>query len=247
MTASGTASTWTPWKTMLCWQLTEMKPLRSEQPFPCKSRPEESTTLEVNNPVMGQWEDGESSSGNLLTFDGWRKHFLNWWYWKKQTWLLHFFFSDLCRFHVCPTFFLRDSRLLPAHEHQATSTLLPGLYADDPHRRPPGWPQGCGAGPNGNLWKCQPGYVCHYWQVKYRSSQKEAQVDDEGEGWNQTRTGTSCWNISFQRVLHYIQVFSYLCLIFFCLCSLVLTSCGPLLSFYHYFPTLFIPVWSSDP
>lgn len=57
-------------------------------------------------------------------------------------------------------------RLLRPLQPAAAAALLPGLHADDPHRRPRGRPQGRGAGPHGLLPQRQPGHVRHHRQVR---------------------------------------------------------------------------------
>lgn len=74
----------------------------------------------------------------------------------------HYFCSGWKKWPLTSSIF---SRLLPEHQHRISSAFLSGLHADDPCRRPSSWPQGSGAGPHWKLWKCQPGYVCHYRQV----------------------------------------------------------------------------------
>ena len=67
--------------------------------------------------------------------------------------------------NFCTFFLLSSCRLLPAYQHAPCPALLPGLYAADPRGRPARWPGGCRARQHGNLWECQPGYVCHHRQV----------------------------------------------------------------------------------
>lgn len=64
-----------------------------------------------------------------------------------------------------PSALCRLPRVLPALGLSAAAALLPGLHADDPHRRPRGRPARSGAGPHGLLRQRQPGHVCHRRQV----------------------------------------------------------------------------------
>lgn len=72
-----------------------------------------------------------------------------------MSWGLPTLTSALCRLLRVP----------PALVLSASAALLPGLHADDPHRRPRGRPACSGAGPSGLLRQRQPGHVRHRRQV----------------------------------------------------------------------------------